>query len=109
MNHHILISDRDTFIAVSGAPKKEFANKAVGEVVESAMANRKTKVEANPGEYNLVSEHHDDYKGYVIAPIIANGDPIGTVVIFNKEQTLNGTLEQKMAETAASFLARQME
>ncbi|TSB45058.1 stage V sporulation protein T [Alkalicoccobacillus porphyridii] len=109
LNHHVLISDRDTFIAVSGASKKEFSSKAIGEVVETAMEQRSTKLESNPGEYNLVSEHHDHYKGFVIAPIIANGDPIGTVIIFNKEQPLNGALEQKMAETAASFLARQME
>ncbi len=73
------------------------------------MANRKSHLEASAGEYNLVGEHTDDYKGYVAAPIIASGDPIGTVVIFSKNEPLNGKLEQKMAETAAGFLARQME
>jgi len=45
---------------------------------------------------------------YTIAPIVANGDPIGAVVIFSKEQAL-GEVEHKAVETAASFLARQME
>ncbi len=73
------------------------------------MANRKSHMEANAGEYNLVGDHKDDYKGYVAAPIIASGDPIGAVVIFSKSEALSGKLEQKMAETAAGFLARQME
>lgn len=40
--------------------------------------------------------------------IIANGDPIGAVVIFAKEDSL-GDVEKKAVETAAGFLARQME
>ncbi|KMJ56628.1 stage V sporulation protein T [Alkalihalophilus lindianensis] len=109
LHHHVLIADRDTYIAVAGASKKEFANKAIGEIIEMTMDDRKSKLETNAGEYNLVGDHTDELKGYVIAPIIANGDPIGAVVIFNKEQSLSGSLEQKLAETAASFLARQME
>lgn len=109
LNHYVLIADRDTFIAVAGAPKKEYTNKSVGEIVEKVMSERQTKVEVKSGEYNLVGDHLDDLKGYVIAPIIANGDPIGAVVLFSKEQELSGTIEQKLAETAASFLARQME
>lgn len=109
LNQNVLISDRDTYIAVSGASKKEYANKAVGEAIEEVMTNRKSHLEVSAGEFNLVGEHTDDYKGYVAAPIIASGDPIGTVVIFSKSEPLNGKLEQKMAETAAGFLARQME
>ncbi|MCY7706343.1 stage V sporulation protein T, partial [Bacillus safensis] len=43
-----------------------------------------------------------------IAPIVANGDPIGAVVLFSKERSM-GEVEHKAAETAAGFLARQME
>ena len=45
---------------------------------------------------------------YTIGPIIANGDPIGAVIIYAKEGTL-GEVEKKAVETAADFLARQME
>ena len=45
-----------------------------------------------------------------MAPIIAEGDPIGTVIIATKENNVKMTdLELKLAETAASFLAKQME
>ena len=46
----------------------------------------------------------------VIAPIIAEGDPIGAVIIMSKEPGVKmGEMELKLAETAAGFLAKQME
>ncbi|GAE31751.1 stage V sporulation protein T [Halalkalibacter hemicellulosilyticus] len=109
LNHFVLIADRDTFIAVAGAPKKEFLNKAVGQVIEKVIDGRKTDLVTTQGDYNIVSDHQDDLKGYVATPIIANGDPIGAVVIFSRDEELAGAMEQKLAETAAGFLARQME
>ena len=44
------------------------------------------------------------FHSYTIGPIIANGDPIGAVIIFSKEGTL-GEVEQKAVETAAGFLS----
>ena len=46
----------------------------------------------------------------IIAPIIAEGDPIGAVILASKDEgNKMGDLELKLAETAASFLAKQME
>jgi len=46
----------------------------------------------------------------VIAPIISQGDPIGTVILMSKESNIKmGELEIKLVETAAGFLAKQME
>ncbi|HQA49324.1 MAG TPA: stage V sporulation T C-terminal domain-containing protein, partial [Syntrophomonadaceae bacterium] len=46
----------------------------------------------------------------VIAPIITQGDPIGAVIIVTKEPNVSlGDMEVKLAETAAGFLAKQME
>lgn len=109
LGHTVLIADRDTYIAVSGGSKKEYSNKGIGEVVEGAMEERKSRVETSAGEFNIVGDHKEDIKGLVVSPIIANGDPIGAVVMLNKETTFSGEVEQKLAETAASFLARQME
>ncbi|UOE94195.1 stage V sporulation protein T [Alkalihalobacillus sp. LMS39] len=109
LNHTVLIADRDTYIAVSGGSKKEYSNKSIGELVESTMDDRKSRVETSGGEFNIVGDHKEDCKGLVISPIIANGDPIGAVVMLNKEDSFTGEVEQKLAETAAGFLARQME
>ena len=46
----------------------------------------------------------------MIAPIIAEGDPIGAVILSSTEPNVKMTdLETKLVETAAGFLAKQME
>lgn len=108
--HITLISDRDTIITVAGASKKELLDKPIGNTLESCMENRKTLAETNGGAYEIVKDVQDQYSSFVVAPIIAGGDPIGAVVLLSKDDSVKmGQLETKMAETAAGFLAKQME
>lgn len=108
--HIALIADRDVMIAVSGASKKEFLDKPIGEDVERAMEDRKTIFDASPGDYATVRDRPEHYSARVIAPIIAAGDPIGAVMLVSREDGVKmGALEQKLAETAAGFLGKQME
>ncbi|PZE19208.1 stage V sporulation protein T [Paenibacillus xerothermodurans] len=109
-NHITMISDRDNIIAVAGGSKKDYLEKQVGSLVETCMENRKTALESNPGQFEVIKDNNETYSAYVIAPIIAGGDPIGAVILLNKEENINmGQMEVKMAETAAGFLAKQME
>ncbi|AOT99660.1 MULTISPECIES: stage V sporulation protein T [Bacillus] len=108
LGHSVLICDRDAYIAVSGSSKKEFLNKAISDLLEKTMDQRSSVVENDVKSAQLVNDVDEDMSSYTIAPIVANGDPIGAVVIFSKEQAL-GEVEHKAVETAASFLARQME
>jgi AbrB family transcriptional regulator, stage V sporulation protein T len=104
----ILICDRDTVIAVAGVSKKDYLNKSIGDRIEKAMEERNPILVTQQGEVSLVDGYDEELSSYTISPIIANGDPIGCVIIFSKEKTI-GEVEQKGAETAAGFLARQME
>ncbi|MGO4376264.1 stage V sporulation T C-terminal domain-containing protein, partial [Paenibacillus sp. MCAF20] len=109
-NHVTMITDRDTVIAVAGASKKELLDKQIGSVLESCMENRKTLVEASGGTFEVVKDLQETYSSVVAAPIIAGGDPIGTVVLLSKDESVKmANMETKMAETAAGFLAKQME
>ena len=110
MNHITLISDRDNIIAVSGGSKKEYLEKSVGELVETCMEERKARNESNAGQYEIVQGFSESYTSFVVAPIVSSGDPIGSVILLSKnEGTKMGDLEIKLAETAAGFLAKQME
>jgi AbrB family transcriptional regulator (stage V sporulation protein T) len=115
--HITCIADRDTIIAVSGASKKEFLNRVVGPAIEQAMEERKTIFIGLAGEHAACKscpENEEDDKckitSEVIAPIISQGDPIGAVMFMSKEPNIKmGELEIKLVETAAGFLAKQME
>ena len=106
--HIALISDRDAVVAVAGAAKKQWIDKSVTEIIEKAMESRRTLV---VGKDELSDEDSSwDFETQVIAPIIAEGDPIGAVLICTKDpNTKMGELEIKLAETAAGFLTKQME
>lgn len=116
LGHIAMIADRDTIIAVSGAPKKEYLNKPIGPAIERVMEERRPVIINNPGneplckECQLVEDGECKYSAEVIAPIVAEGDPIGAVILASKEPNVKmGELELKLAETAAGFLAKQME
>ncbi|WP_310551932.1 stage V sporulation protein T [Paenibacillus glufosinatiresistens] len=108
--HITLITDRDTFIALSGGSKKDYLEKPVGPLLEKCMDSRKTVLETGSGSYEIGKDHPEELSSYVIAPIISGGDPIGSVVMMSKDESVNmGQMEVKMAETAAAFLGKQME
>lgn len=114
LGHIAIIADRDQIIAVSGGPKKEFLNKGIGPEVEKVMEERKAVMinqsEHHPNSSICIGEENDKITAEVIAPIIAGGDPIGAVIIATREPNAKfSDLELKLAETAASFLAKQME
>ncbi|HEY8342681.1 MAG TPA: stage V sporulation protein T [Calditerricola sp.] len=110
VKHIALIADRDNIIAVAGGSKKEFMDKPVGSIIERSMEERRTILETTPGQYELIRDAEDTYSSFVIAPIVAGGDPIGAVILVSKDEGVKmGELEVKLCETAAGFLGKQME
>jgi AbrB family transcriptional regulator (stage V sporulation protein T) len=67
------------------------------------------------GESKMINITADEegapkYTSGVIAPIVSQGDPIGAILLLSKEPNVQmGDIEKKLAETAASFLGKQME
>ncbi|HZG60924.1 MAG TPA: stage V sporulation protein T [Anoxybacillus sp.] len=108
LGHPVLICDRDVFIAVAGVSKKEYLNKNVSSFIEKTMEERNSVLQTEESDIEIVEGNTERLKSYTVGPIVANGDPIGAVVILSKDKTL-GEVEHKAVETAAGFLARQME
>lgn len=114
IGHIVLVADKDAFIAASGVSKKDFVEKKVTNELDAIMDERKN-VLLGSGDKKVVSLYGEEdvenkYSCQVIAPIIAEGDAIGAVIILSKQSgEIFGELEMKLAETAASFLGKQME
>lgn len=109
--HVALIADRDQFIASAGG-YKQLVNQSVSRQLEEKVNNRETVVAAR-GDRNFISICDDggtDYQHQAIAPIICEGDIIGSVVLLeNDTKGKMGEVEQKLVLSAAGFLGRQME
>ena len=115
MEHITCIADRDTIIAVAGGPKKELLDKRVSQSLEKIMEDKVTVVMSLTGDNKMINITADEegasrYTAATVAPVISQGDPIGAVLLLTKEANMTmGELETKLAETAASFLGKQME
>ncbi len=110
--HISIIADRDIVIAVAGGSKKELLNQPIGPLSEMAMEERRTYL-INPEDKsmgNSLANGDHGITAQVVSPITADGHPIGCVIICTKEEGVTiGDMETKLADTAASFLGKQME
>lgn len=109
--HVVLIADRDQFIASAGG-YRQLVNQPISKQLEEKNNNRET-ILASRGDRNFVNisdEAGTDYQHQAIAPIICEGDIIGSVVLLeNDNKGKMGEVEQKLVLSAAGFLGRQME
>ncbi len=108
--HPVCITDKDNVIAVSGAPKKELHEKRVSTELERIMNEKTTFLQKNNSTRLSVADGTEKYVAGVVVPIISEGDPIGSVVLMAGENSGQmGEVEEKLAQSAAGFLGRQME
>ena len=104
------VSDRDSIIALSGAPKRELMDKPNSQELDKLMEQRKN-YRYVPGE-NLIkaTEGSDKYHLGVVAPILSQGDLMGCVMLLlGDDRTPLQEHDQRLAQTVAGFLGKQME
>lgn len=109
--HAALIADRDQFIAGAGG-YKNIIGKALHKTLEEKINNRETII-ASEGSRNFIPVAEEPFNEFVheaISPIICEGDVIGAVILLsNDSKAKMGDVEQKLIQSAAGFLGRQME
>ncbi len=104
------VSDRDSIIALSGAPKRDLVDKPNSQDLERIMEGRRS-YRYNPGESLMkVTEGSEKYHLGVAAPILCQGDLMGCVMLLmGEDQTPLQEADRKLAQTVAGFLGKQME
>ena len=75
--------------------------------------NQRESVFASKGDRNYITvcdEVQEEFQHQAIVPIICEGDVIGAVLLLETDQRNRmGEVEQKLLQSAATFLGRQME
>jgi len=99
--HIALICDKDNIVAVAGTSKRTFLNKPVWNLASLVMDGRKTRISSSEE-----TQEEFDYQTQVITPVICNGDVVGAIGLISKDSV--GTVEQKLVQAIAGFLAKQM-
>ena len=112
--HIACITDKDTVIAVSGTSKKDFLEQGISTELERIMEDQEKYIskENNDVAVPITKNETNDkiFKSQVIYPIISDGSSIGSVILLSKDAKTKMTeVEQKVAQSAANFLGKQME
>lgn len=104
------VSDRDSIIALSGAPKRELVDKPNSQELDRLMEQRKN-YRYVPGDTLLrATEGSDKYHLGVAAPILSQGDLMGCVMLLlGENDNPLAESDQVLAQTMAGFLGKQME
>ncbi len=108
--HIAAVSDRDSIIALHGAPKRELMDKPNSSALEKLMEQRKNYL-YKPGDSPIfASEGLEKYRLGVASPILSQGDLMGCVMLLlDEDDSPLAEADQSLAKTAAGFLGRQME
>ena len=114
LGHIACISDRDTVVSISGTNKKEILEKPLSAEVEQILQNRATSVRNSADGMRMLpvtgDDHPEQYAAQIIVPILADGEIMGGLILLSRESGVGMTdIDQKVAETTAAIIGRQME
>ena len=108
--HIAAVADRDSIIALHGAPKRELMDKPNSQALEKLMEQRKNYRYEAGGSLIRACETSDKYHLGVAAPILSQGDLMGCVMLLMGEhEKPMAESDQKLAQTVAGILGKQME
>ena len=112
--HSACITDKDTVIAVSGGAKKEYLEQSISDELEKILEDKENYTSKENNDLAVPITKNDNkerrFNSQVVYPIISDGDVIGSVILLSKEAGTKMTeVEQKVVQSAASFLGKQME
>lgn len=105
----VVITDRDSVIAASGVPKKEFLDKRLTASLEKKIEERKLYAYTDRDAATAVTAESDGYSVRCMMPILAEGDIIGAVCSLGDKPSAPNDTEVKLIRTAATFLGKQLE
>ncbi|WP_290770912.1 stage V sporulation T C-terminal domain-containing protein [Anaerofustis sp.] len=104
-----VICDRENIVAASSGDKKELMDKKISKELDRLISKRQLVTSLN-GDYDIVNDKKSEHVYEVISPIVANGDPIGAILLLSKDKnTLPIEQGSLLAKTGSIFLAKQLE
>ena len=109
-NQITAITDRDSIISVSGAPRRDLNERRISSDLEQVMEGRQPYQKQLSEREMPLTDSESAYRVAIAVPIISAGDVMGCVVFINTDaSTPTGEVENKLALTVAKFLGKQME
>lgn len=103
----VLIVDRDRIVAVSSDVRKKYLGRSISSKLDEIIQGRTVVSSSRSVRISIVDGVFEN-AGYVIAPIISNGDAEGAVIIFSVSEDLD-SFSLRTGVIAAKFLGKYIE
>lgn len=102
----VIVTDRDSIIAVAGKQKKELIGLSISKYLEECLNSRNIIVQKYKNNLEL-SETKTISCSYVIRAIVSHGDSVGLVIILDNNDITDS--EEDVVTIAAQFLGKHIE
>ena len=108
--HVAAVADRDSIIALAGAPKRELVDKPNSQELDKLMEQRKHYRYVHGESPVRAAEGTEKYHLGAASPILCQGDLMGCMMLLlgENDEPLSES-DQKVVQIAANFLGSQME
>ena len=104
------VSDRDSIIALHGAPKRELMDKPNSPELERLMEQRRNYLFKSGDTPIFAADGAEKYRLGAASPILSQGDLMGCVMLLlDENDSPLQEADQGLAKIAAGFLGKQME
>ena len=107
LGNNIMITDRDRIVAVAGDLKKKYLRKVISSDLEKIIFDRSLASSKDLDSVSIIKDNSIE-ASYVIAPIIANGDTMGAIIILSTEDRIDDFII-KTCNICAKFLGKYIE
>ncbi len=108
-----VITDTDKVVYVSKGKYREILGENLTKSVESVLRNRRSVMTTKTDGGNVIQLVGNDItqaENQIIVPIVANGDCLGSVIVFDKEKSKRFNISDvQLVELGATFLSKQLE
>lgn len=114
LGHIACICDRDSVVSISGTGKKDLMERPLSSELDQLLQERQTRIMNMSDGSRLIPVTNDDrsdlYTAQLVVPILSDGEIIGGLILLSKESGAKmSDIDQKVAETTATIVGRQME
>ena len=106
----VAICDKDSIVAISGAPKKDYLERPVSPALSELMEKRQNYAsDTNSLSAPRITENSEGTISY-FSPIVADGTVVGGVMSIKQDDSKTpDETEKKLISTGAIFLSKQIE
>ena len=106
-NANIMITDLDNVLVTSNKIKQLYCGKPISKFVSNIINSRKSYLSTDIDSLEIIDGQNDNINLFII-PFVVSGDPVGALVVFSEDISLD-KMDITLANVAGAFVNKYIE